>query len=70
MGMQISGESSKHDIEMQTQLRMADMPYEDRVKALRVLLDNLWANKKPGDFVDAVDSVSKWCLGEVVARDD
>lgn len=50
--------------------RVADLPFEDKEKALKAHLDGVWVNAQLGDYIDAVDTVSKWCLSQIVARDD
>lgn len=44
-------------LEGHAEQRIADLSYEAKCKALRIFLDNLWANCKPGDYLDAVDTV-------------
>ena len=50
--------------------RVAELTADEKAKELRAFYSSLWANAKVGDYIDAVDSVHKWCLGQVVARDD
>ena len=50
--------------------RVADLPLEGKVKALRAFWDAGWSSCKEGDYIDAMDTVSKWCLAQVTARDD
>ena len=49
---------------------LCTVPLEQKQGALKTFLESVWQNKKVGDYLDAVDSVQKWCLATVVARDD
>ena len=42
--------------------RVADLPFEERQKALKAFWQAPWSNFKEGDYIDATDTVSKWCL--------
>ena len=46
------------------------MPFEDKLKAMRAFWATGWSNCKDGEYIDAMDTVSKWCLAQVIARDD
>ena len=58
------------DAEMSSEPRFADLPFEAKQKAAREFLDSLWLNLKEGDYIDALDTVPKWCLAQAVARDE
>jgi hypothetical protein len=56
-------EIKEEDQEMQqAPVRVAELPIEERLEKYRTLRDALWANCKEGDYLDAVDTVQKWCL--------
>lgn len=43
-------------------VRVSELPWDDKKKALKEYWDNVWSDYKEGDFIDAMDTVSKWCL--------
>jgi hypothetical protein len=44
--------------------------FEEKQKLLKQFWEAPWGEIQDGDFIDAVDTVQKWCLAQVVARDE
>lgn len=68
--MEDDDEPNEQDEEIMSLRRVADMTYDEKQEELKTFWESVWANKKVGDYIDAVDSIQKWCLGVVAARDD
>ena len=50
--------------------RVTDLPIQQRLEKCKTFRDALWANCKEGDYLDALDTVQKWSLASVVAKDE
>ena len=51
-------------------VRVAGLSWEAKLKELKDFQDG-WSNQyKQGDYIDAMDTVQKWCLTQIQARDD
>ena len=47
---------------MEKRVRIADLPHADKLKELKAYWEGMWSTTKEGDYLDAYDSVQKWCL--------
>lgn len=46
-------------------VRVSIMSMDEKKQVLKDFWDNVWADYKDGDFIDAMDTVQKWCLAQV-----
>ena len=60
----MESDGSAVEAEPQTK-RVADLALEDKKEALKVYWENVQEDTAVGEFIDAVDSVNKWCLASV-----
>jgi hypothetical protein len=51
-------------------IKVSTMTWDEKKQVLKDFWDNVWAEYKDGDFIDAMDTVQKWCLAQVTARDE
>jgi hypothetical protein len=50
--------------------RNACLPPEKKREALKEFWNSCWAETQEGEFIDAMDTVQKWCLAQIIAKDD
>lgn len=55
---------------MQIYPRIADLPWDEKFKQYKTFLESVWANSQVGDYIDAIDSINKWCLAQIVYKDE
>ena len=46
--------------------RIADFPFEKKQEVVGTFRENWWTNAHEGDFIDALDTVNKWCLAQIL----
>jgi hypothetical protein len=46
------------------------MTTDEKVKQLKIYWETMWNYIHEGDYIDAIDSVNKWCLATIVEKDD
>ena len=62
--------ASGANIQLQERVRISSLPFEEKQKALKAFWETCWSDAKEGEFIDAIDSVQKWCLAHIAERDD
>ena len=68
--MQLQDSQNIEESDRVVTVRNADLKIEDKKKILKEFWNSCWSDCQDGDFIDAMDSVQKWCLTQVIARDE
>ena len=50
--------------------RNADLKLDDKKQVLKEYWNMCWADVQDNEFIDAMDTVQKWCLAQVISRDE